>query len=63
MTFFNPMFDFTLCNYGAGHVGGHAEVHQHGAPCIYTKNSEILFANNSFKKCFFASKVIPELLF
>ena len=49
MNFFNPMFDFTLCNYG-GHVGGHAEVHQHGAPYIYTIYSEILFANNCKKR-------------
>ena len=56
------MFETTLWNYG-GHVGGHAEVHHHGAAYIYTKYSEILFANNSAKKCSFAPKIIPELLF
>ena len=30
---------------------------------IYTKYSESLIANNSFKKCSFAPKVIPELFF
>ena len=54
MQIFNPMFGFTLC-FG-GHVGGHAEVHQHGAQYIYTKYSEILFANN-FKKRSFAPKL------
>ena len=40
-----------------------AEAHQHGAAYMYTKYSEILLANNSFKKCSFAPEIIPELLF
>ena len=38
------------------------DIHQHGAPYIYSKYSGILFANN-FKKRSFAPKNTPELLF
>ena len=32
-------------------------------PYIYNKFSKVFFANNFFKKCFSAPKIIPELMF
>ena len=50
--FFNLMFEFTA-----------AAIVAWRRHTFYTKYLETLFANNSVKKCSFAPKIIPVLMF